>query len=236
MSSPERRPVDGRQLRWESHKEERRRSIIDAALAVIQTHAPGETIHVQQIADQAGLNRSALHRLFRDRDDLDLAIQTEICNRARDVVFAAVTLELEPRAVVHRIVGQFVRWVIAHPAWIRFVERSIRTDAESPLDEALKAVSAQFESLIAGVASVLGGELTGPDRKVFDAWVSGLVRGGLASVQRWTAQGKASRPEPIVNLVSDMIWFQIDGLATSRGIPIPEGPIDAVVDQLFADD
>ena len=35
----------------------------------------------------------------------------------------------------------------------------------------------------------------------------------------------------LVDLVSDMIWFQIDGLAKSRGIEIPDVPVENLLGQ-----
>lgn len=230
VTDAERGTVDGRQVRWERHKAERRQAIVDAALDVIAAHGPGESVHVQQIADQAGLNRSALHRLFADRGDLDLAIQSEITGRVLQVVLAAVSLEGRPRDVVHRIVDAFVQWVLAHPAWVRFAERRLPDARQNPLDEAMQAVATQVEVLISGIALALGVEMTDTDRDSLDPWVSGFVGGGLATVQRWMSKdGSSVRPEQLVDLVSDMIWFQIDGLATSRGIEIPDVPIEELL-------
>lgn len=232
MTDSERGTVDGRQLRWERHKADRRQAIVDAALDVIEARGPGEAVHVQQIADQAGLNRSALHRLFADRGDLDLAIQSEITGRVLQVVLSAVSLEGRPRDLVHRIVDAFVQWVLAHPAWIRFAERRLPDAHTHPIDEAMQAVATQVEVLISGMAQALGVEMTDADRDSLDPWVSGFVGGGLATVQRWMSRERTSmRPDQLVDLVSDMIWFQIDGLAKSRGIEIPDVPVENLLGQ-----
>ena len=69
---------DGRQARWDRHNQERRQRILDAAIAVVESGEPGAEVHVQQIAEQAGLSRTVVYRHFADRSDLDRAVQTAI--------------------------------------------------------------------------------------------------------------------------------------------------------------
>lgn len=221
--------VDGRQLRWEQHKAQRRQQIIDAALEVILDN-PGQDVHVQQIADRAGLNRTAIHRLFADRHDLDLEVQREICGRATDVFLSSVSLDRTPRQVVHGVVDGFVRWAVDHLAWVRFVERGVPGSTVRPMDEAIADVVEQIELVIVGVAEVVGGALTEDDRAMLDPWVTAMIGGGLDAVQRWVAR-EERRPglETFVDLITDISFFQIEGLARQRGLPLPEGPLSDLV-------
>ena len=66
---------DGRQARWDKHNQQRRLSILDAALEVLEAEPPGADFHVQQIAAHAGLNRTVVYRHFTDRADLDASIE-----------------------------------------------------------------------------------------------------------------------------------------------------------------
>lgn len=229
------RAVDGRQLRWEEHKAQRRQLIIDAALDVLRELAPGEEFHVQQVADRAGLNRTAIHRLFKDRTDLDLAVQREIAGRATEVFLAAVDLDATPRAIVHRIVDAFVRWAVDHLAWVNFVERGVAGVAVRPMDEAITRVVEQVEMVIAGVASVVGGDLSEDDRALLEPWVSSLIGGGLSAVQRWMAREEL-RPdlETFIDLITDISWAQIDVLAKQRGLPLEsDSSVQQLVDRLL---
>ena len=63
--------ADGRQVRWDKHNQARRQHILDAAIAVLEDAEPGGEVHVQQIADRAGLSRTVVYRHFADRADLD---------------------------------------------------------------------------------------------------------------------------------------------------------------------
>lgn len=228
--------VDGRQLRWQQHKAERRQQIIDAALVVLAQSPPGAEVHVQQIADQAGLNRTAIHRHFKDRADLDLAVQREICSQATDVFLSAVTLDATPREIVHRVVDAFIRWAVAHVSWVRFAERGVPGVGARPMDEAIADVVEQIELVVAGVAEVVGGELGDDDRAILEPWISGLIGGGLDAVQSWTGRAEL-RPglDAFVELITDVSWFQIEGLARKRGLPIPDISVQELVAQ-YADD
>lgn len=218
--------VDGRQLRWEQHKADRRKLIIDAALDILDERQPGEEIHVQEIADRAGLNRTAIHRLFKDRNDLDLEVQWEICRRMSHVFLSAVDLNAKPREIIRGVVGDFVRYAVDHLAWVRFVERGVPGSDVRPRDETIAGVVEQIEQVIAAVADSMDVDLSDNDRAMLEPWVTALVGGGLDAVQRWTSRGER-RPdtETFVEGITEMAFLVIDGLAAQRGLPLPETSI-----------
>ena len=218
--------VDGRQLRWKQHKAERRQQIIDAALVVLAASPPGAEVHIQQIADQAGLNRTAIHRHFKDRADLDLAVQREICAQGARVFLSAVTLDATPREMVRRIAEAFIRWAVEHVAWVRFAERGVPGVGVRPMDEAI----ARIVVGVAGIVEVVGAEMGENDRAMLEPFLSGLIGGGLDAVQNWTGREEL-RPEldTFVELVTDVCWFQIDGLARKRGLPLPDRSVQALL-------
>lgn len=234
-TAPGSQAVDGRQLRWQAHKAQRRQQIIEAALQVLQELDPGEEFHVQQVADRAGLNRTAIHRMFKDRVDLDLAVQRQISQQAIDVFLSAVDLDAVPRDIVHGIVDAFVRWSVDHLPWVRFVERGVPGVASRPLDDAISEIVSQVEMVMAGVASVVGGDMSEDDRYLLEPWVSSLIGGGLSAVQRWTARDELHPSiEVFVELITDISWAQIDVLARQRGIPLdPDRSVQEMVDELL---
>jgi AcrR family transcriptional regulator len=278
---------DGRRLRWQRHKEERRRAVIDAAIAVLEQRAPGAEIHVHEIAAHAGMNRSVVYRHFDDRTDLDLAVQQEICDRAGEVMLRALTLEGTPRELIRRIVAAYIRWAVAHPALVRFAEQDLPGAPRKPLDDALELVAQQIEGIIAHLVEALGAELAASDRDALEPWVFGLIGGCFEAVRRWTARDEGvartgsavasavpvrasqggggsrggatatddnaarhvlerraagdSRPgdpflspdvEAFVDLMTAAMWYQIDGLATERGIRVPDLPVDELIASL----
>ena len=118
MSSTERGRPDGRQLRWDRHNQARRQHILDAAIAVLEDAEPGEDIHVQQIAERAGLSRTVVYRHFSDRADLDAG---RAGPRSLEMLPASwcpsVTLEgtIESRSSAGSS-APTSRWAVAHPS------------------------------------------------------------------------------------------------------------------------
>ncbi|WP_203338484.1 TetR/AcrR family transcriptional regulator [Nocardioides limicola] len=217
---------DGRRVRWEQHNQQRRQAVIDAAVAVIEAHPPGHEIHVQQIADRAGINRSVVYRHFTDRSDLDLAVQDEVCLRAATVVLEAITLDGTPREITHRVVDAYIRWAVAHAALVQFAERHIPGADRRPLDDTLQQIVEQVEVVIGAFVPIVGGRLSQFDRDALDPWVFGLIGGCFGAVRRWSSREELSPDvDSFVDLVTDMAWFQIEGMARSRGLVLPEGPV-----------
>jgi len=234
MSSTERSRPDGRQLRWDKHNQARRRTILDAAVAVLEETEPGEDIHVQQIAARAGLSRTVVYRHFTDRADLDRAVQATILEMLAGKLLPEVTLAGTIEEIIRRIVGTYVRWTVAHPSLHRFAEHDVPgASGSSALEVAVVQIATQVEELIAVGAEQLGTPLSDDDADALDPLVFGLVGAVFGATRRWLARADR-RPdtETFVELVSDSVWHIIDGHARRLGIELdPHVSVEA----LFAD-
>ncbi|GAA1475688.1 TetR/AcrR family transcriptional regulator [Nocardioides aestuarii] len=228
--SPELSATDGRRRRWDQHKAERRRAVLAAALEVIEEVAPGEDVHVQQIADRAGLSRTVLYRHFADRADLDRAIQAEIVDRVWGEIVPVLSLDGTPVEVVRRIVATYVEWAAAHPALHRFAEADVPGEGPSALARMVEQAAAQIEGLITLGAELLEVPLDDDLRSALDPLVFGLVGAGMASVRRWTAQPDRVATDVFVDLLTQAVWLQIAGMAAARGVVIDP---DRLVQDLF---
>ncbi|MGV8850465.1 MAG: TetR/AcrR family transcriptional regulator [Propionibacteriaceae bacterium] len=69
---------DGRDTRWQEHRVERRRALVDSALRAIRTHGSGVT--VEEIAVSAGTSKTVLYRYFVDRAGLYLAVADKVAS------------------------------------------------------------------------------------------------------------------------------------------------------------
>ena len=149
--------VDGRRVRWEEHKRRRRQAIIDAAIAVIEEHPPGTTIHVQQIAERAGLARPALYRHFTDRADLDRAVQEQAIGQLLAELDPGVILQGTVEQVILRIVETYVTWAGDHPALHRVaVREATGADGGNPLRAAVQQIADLVHQLFSVGAETLG--------------------------------------------------------------------------------
>lgn len=231
MGAPKSDATDGRKRRWQEHNAARRQGIIDAALVVLQRDiATGDELSVQQIADEASVHRTVLYRYFEDRTDLDLAIQREICTRAAEPLLASITLEGTPRQIVHRIIDAYVTWAVSNIALLRFAEREVAGAPSKPLDDAINLFAEQIELVIGAFMEILEADVSQDDRDSLTPWVFLLVGGGMAAVRSWTSREEL-RPSvgAFTTLLADVTWLQVEGLARTRSIDVPDLPVEQIL-------
>jgi AcrR family transcriptional regulator len=229
---------DGRQSRWDQHKLERRVAILDAAVAVLEEEPNASEIHVQKIAERAGLMRTVVYRHFTDRADLDRAVQARILDMLRVELAPEVKLSGSINDIIMRIVKTYVGWAAAHPALHRIAQLEREGDAgPNELQLAIQQIADQVSGLFTLGAEVVGVQLSDDDRDALDPMIFGLVGQALGTVRYWL-----SRPEQVpgaevlARLMSDSIWFLVDGHARARGAVLdPSVPLDDLVAAAFID-
>ncbi|TYL45300.1 TetR/AcrR family transcriptional regulator [Nocardioides sp. BGMRC 2183] len=231
-TAPESR-TDGRQSRWDEHNRTRRRAIVDAAIAVLEQQSPGEELQLQAVADAAGMKRTVLYRHFEDRADLDRAVQRALCARLGDVLAPALTIDGRPDEIVHGLIAAFVRWAVEHPSLVWFAGRDLAGWGDSPINQAMQAIAGAIEVVMEQVVSSLGAELEHDDRAGLDPWVFGMINAVFAAVRRWMArEERVPEVDTFIGILSESIWLQVDGLAQSRGIDLPDLPIRDLLEPL----
>jgi AcrR family transcriptional regulator len=234
---------DGRQARWDQHKEERRQQIIDAAIAVVEEAGPGVEIHVQQIAERAGLSRTVIYRHFEDRADLDRAVQSRILDGLWAELMPRITLDGTVPEIIERVVGTYVHWAVAHPALHQLADHDVTTSSGrsqprgGPLEEGLERLAGQVAQVVHVGALALGGELSEEDIATLDPLAYGMVGAVFSSVRRWlTHQDPTLTPEKVIALVSQTLWFGIDGHARRFGLVIDPGrPVEDIASGLLGE-
>lgn len=218
--------LDGRRRRWQEHNQVRRQVIIDAAVAVLERQAPGEEFQVQAVADEASMSRTVIYRHFEDRSDLDRAVQRQICDDVGNQLLPALSYDGTPDQIIHRIIGSFIRWAEAHPALYWFADRDLSDWGPSPLSLAVQQVAEGIEGIMAVVVAALGVELSDDDRAALDPWVFGMIGAVFAAVRRWLERDvREPSIEACIDILSESIWLQINGMALSRGLNLPDLPV-----------
>ncbi|MCW2797392.1 TetR/AcrR family transcriptional regulator [Nocardioides sp.] len=231
MSTSGQARPDGRQVRWDRHNQERRQQILDAAIDVVEAGEPGAEVHVQQIAEQAGLSRTVVYRHFADRADLDRAVQTEILDGLWAELLPALSLEGSIHDIIERVVATYVGWAVAHPALHRLAEQDSSADGTGPLQQGLERISAQVVELITTAVELLGPEMNEDERAAIDPLVFGIVGAVFSAVRRWVSRPERTPPAPaLVQLVSDTVWHIINGHALGLGLELdPHQPVEELV-------
>jgi AcrR family transcriptional regulator len=227
--------TDGRQLRWESHNQARREHILDAAVTVLEAAAPGTDVHVQQIADQAGLSRTVVYRHFSDRADLDAAVQGRALELLRAQLVPALSFEGTPVEIIRRVVSAYVGWASEHPSLHEFAQQDPPGAEPGQMEQAIQQIAGQIEDLINVGVEVLHVELDADEVAALDPLVFGLVGAVFTSTRRWLSRpDRSPAREQFVALVTEAVWFQIAGMANHRGVVLdPDVPVEQLLDAAF---
>lgn len=227
MPASGQRSPDGRQARWDRHNQQRRKQILDAAIAVVEGGDPGADFHVQQIAERAGLGRTVVYRHFLDRADLDRAIQAQILEDLTGLLLPAVTLDGTLSEIIERIISTYVGWVVAHPALHRFAEQ----ETSGPLAHGIHQIAGVVVEVLETAIEMLGVELDADDRAAVDPLSYGLVGAVLAAVRRWVSrEEQLPSARQLSALLSDSVWHILDGHARRLGLEIdPDLPIELLL-------
>ncbi|MAS54127.1 TetR/AcrR family transcriptional regulator [Nocardioides sp.] len=214
---------DGRQARWDAHNQQRRLSILDAALEVIESQPAGAEFHVQQIAERAGLNRTVVYRHFADRSDLDTAIRTHIIASLTDRLTPVVSLEGTINEIIGRIIRTYVDWTEAHVALHAFAVQ----ESGGPFQQGIDQIATMLGDLLSLAIALLGAELTEDEKALVDPLAYGLVGAALGAVGRWLARDvREPSAERLADLLSMSIWNLLDGHAKRLGVVLdPDLPL-----------
>ncbi len=217
---------DGRQARWDKHNQQRRLSILDAALVVIEAAPPGADFHVQQIAAQAGLNRTVVYRHFTDRADLDASIRLHIIAQLQDDLTPVVSLEGTVNEIILRIISTYVDWTVAHQALHAFAVQ----ESNGPFQQGVDQIATMLSDLISLAITLLGAELDDHEKALVDPLAHGLVGAVFGAVRRWlmreVREPSAAR---FSELLAMSIWNLLDGHVRRLGVVLdPDLPLAEV--------
>ncbi|WP_223162706.1 TetR/AcrR family transcriptional regulator [Nocardioides antri] len=208
--------ADGRSTRWDDHKAERRERILDAAIDLVARD--GGAVAVRDIADAAQVPRSVVYRIFRDRDDLDEQLRTEIVVRLMDVMAP----KLAPSGTVHEAltdaVTTYVDWVAGHPLLHQFLgtgSTKRRTTGSRVVTGTRTAIARHLTTLLQTAAAKTGADPTVAEPVAFG--VVGLIDG---AVNRWVHTDPAERAavDVLASLLTESVWAVLQSQATGLGI------------------
>jgi AcrR family transcriptional regulator len=152
----------------EAHKEQRRQSILDAAMGLFISRGYQLTT-IDQIAAVAGLSVGALYRYFRTKDEILLALLDERLGRAPELFGRLLTEGGDPWQRLRRSIDLFVTALgVRHPGTGRLLLVAL---AESIHNEAVhEALHRRFGDLARYLEEILReGQETGLFRAELDA-------------------------------------------------------------------
>lgn len=204
---------DGRDTRWEPHRAARRALILDAAISLLEESKGGD-LHVQQIAERAGLGRAVVYRHFADRAAIERALRGRVFERLLDELAPAIQPDGSIRQIIERIVRTYVHWAVDHTVLHRIVSESSRHFGEEDLEDTIVRVSDEFTRLVHGVLDRMDVQLTAEEEAVVQPLVLGMVGHAITVVRAWLEQsGDRPAPDDLVKHLVRGFWYQFDGHA-----------------------
>ncbi len=218
---PRETPRDGRDARWEAHRETRRRELVEHALRAIREHGPG--VGMDEIAAQANTSKPVLYRHFGDRNGIylsvveavdarvinDLSAVADKSGRAPDGTPADVT------GLITAMVGAYLELVQRDPHIYRFVvSRPLMEPA--PSVSAGQAGSGQAYDPVMTVTGRIGDRLAqiltahlvrcGRDPAPAVTWGHGIVGFVRAAADQWvTHRPPGATAETVTAEVIEML-------------------------------
>ena len=208
--------TDGRSSRWEAHRQERRRTLVESAIRTIR--ARGASVGMDELASEAGTSKTVFYRHFSDRHGLYQAVAERVDELIlRDIgkVLGENTkrtglsaLDVDPRSVVRAAIDAYLQLVERDPEVYRFivsapiVGTSTGGNAAEVAASATGRMAGQISDLVAA-ALVERGNDPAP-AMLWGQSMVGLVRAGADAWLAGTA-GEVSREEVTAQL-TDLAW------------------------------
>lgn len=178
-------------MRWEAHRAQRRRQLVEAALKAIRKHGAG--VGMDEIAATAGTSKTVLYRHLGDRSGLYQAVVAAVDeNVLADLAQARESGE----DVVSRIaamVSSYLRLVERDPAIYRFVmTRPLETTEGDPSDPVHQITGHVGEQL----TQVVHEHLTATGRAAEADLLAPVWGHGIVGLVRSAADRWLTRPTP----------------------------------------
>lgn len=154
-----RAPVsDGRRKAAASRRRKREAEIIAATRQLFDQRGVREA-QIEDIARAVGINRAIVYRHFSGKEELFALTLETYLEELRDALATAADTTADPRDRLAAIVGAFVDYGIAHPAFVDCAQSLMRMPGEELLDEISESALFRLGRGISSCLSILSGAI-----------------------------------------------------------------------------
>ena len=227
MSDLAEQQTDGRTTRWDSHKAQRRDLILDAAMVVVDRLGPDAGVN--EIGEEAGLPRSVVYRIFKDRGDLDEQLRARIVERLMLDLRPALALEGSISEAIDRVVGTYVGWIVKFPNLHQF----LGTGSPTQRTAGSRVVTGTRTAIAVELSGIFEGVLRKQERstELAEPLAFGLIGLVDASVNRWLSKSKT---KVTADQLAGFLALSIRELiaVNLRGLGVEIEPSTAIADLL----
>ena len=208
---------DGRSTRWDDHREQRRRLILDAAAAVVADLPPGAELNLQDVAARAGVVHTVVRRHFGGRLELVRAVQADVLVQA----FALVSTPVDPAASLYEAALGYLRevvgWVDANRSLHALVEREVGDGLPSELNCAIREHTDRLVEFTDQIVHLLGIESTALHRAEWRLLFAGVIGQVRATVSFWVAQPRVVDADHVATHLARTISRQVADAVADLG-------------------
>ncbi|MDQ6714842.1 MAG: TetR/AcrR family transcriptional regulator [Actinomycetota bacterium] len=214
--------TDGRSTRWDEHRRERRRELIEATLRAIRQH--GATVGMDDIAAAAGTSKTVFYRHFTDRSGLyqavsrrvDALILRDLSRALGETGIPLVDVSASPEALIGAAIDSYLLLVEKDPEVYRFIVAAPlleRPDGRGPGDPAAGVSGHIAEQITVVIEQALCA--AGHDRAPAAVWGQGVVGMVRAAADAWLAGEPGVGGMPRAELASHLTALAWTGLSTA---------------------
>ena len=216
--------ADARKHRWNSHRDQRRREFVDAALRVLD--AEGPELLMESVASEAGVSKPVLYRYFSDK----AALIAALAERGSELLLARVIPAINSNGpVLDRVsgaVGAYFAVIDEHPNLYWLIARQDFADPSL-----VQTVTHPDKESIANALTAVFGDylrMFGLDSGGAEPWANGVI-GLVQSTGEWWLRRRSMSRAHVVAYVTQLIWAAITGILRDAGLEVdPDKPLPAV--------
>ena len=201
---------DGRNTRWDGHRESRRAELVEAAVAAIDEH--GASASIAQIAAAAEVSKPVLYRYFSDKDDLYRAVGHWGADQVVQAIVPTLLGDKPLRERVDRAGHHYLTLISRHPnVFFLLVEHPNNQD---PFTDGKEMIAAAFARTLNDGLTELGVDASGAE-----PWAYGVLGFGLSTGEWWLRRRTMSKAA-VSRHLSSFIWNAFEGIARENGVRI----------------
>ncbi len=146
--------TDGRRRAAASRRRAREAEIIAATRAEFDREGVGE-MRIEDIARSVGINRAIVYRVFTGKEELFALTLVSYLDELRDELSAASDSSTVPAERLAAIVGAFVDYGVAHPAFVDCAQALMRRRGTDLLEEITESALFRLGRAISACLTIL---------------------------------------------------------------------------------
>ncbi|HEX5087292.1 MAG TPA: TetR/AcrR family transcriptional regulator [Nocardioides sp.] len=154
MAPPRARASDGRRFAAAARRRAREKEIIDATRSLFDEKGVREA-QIDDIAAAVGINRAIVYRHFSGKEELFALTLVSYLDELHDALQAADDTSAPAAQRLESLVGAFVDYGLAHPAFIDCAQALMRRRGPELLDEISESALFRLGRAISGCLAIL---------------------------------------------------------------------------------